>query len=147
MGKPTVMPGFKIKKDSELTKEDYTSILKLGIGGQLVNEASGELAGKFSAPSYVKAVSTMEKTSERYFTPLYEQYFKANEGLTRDIYDTVSILAEVFSGRDIVEISKISDAIMALHYERDTMDATIHRILKKHKVAKVMRAENNTINE
>lgn len=140
MGKQLLRPGFKVG-DNELTKENYMSILKMAIGGQLVNEASGELAGKFSAPSYVKAVSGMEKASEKFFTPLYEDYFKANQNLTMNIYDKMVVLSEVFSGRDIVEISKIVDLMHAIHLEKDTIEATIHRIFKKNKITRGFRKD------
>ena len=128
-----------IKTDSKL-KEMYEAQLRVAVLGQLFMEAIEDYESTGGPKLKVgEKTSKIVNYIEKRIAPIYDAYYLTDKSEQKETLSNIEIVYEhsifhVKNHHSVTRLAYYTNLLTALELEESTMRATIHRILKKHKV-------------
>ena len=128
-----------IKTDSKL-KEMYEAQLRVAVLGQLFMEAIEDYESTGGPKLKVgEKTSKIVNYIEKRIAPIYDAYYLTDKSEQKETLRNIERVYEqtifhVKNHHSVTRLAYYTNLLTALELEESTMRATIHRILKKHKV-------------
>lgn len=128
-----------IKADSKL-REMYEAQLRVAVLGQLFLEAIEDYESNGGPKLKVgEKTSKIVNYIEKRIAPIYDAYYLTDKTEQKETLRSIEKMYEqtifhVKNHHSINRLAYYTNLLTAIELEKDTMRATIHRILKKHKI-------------
>lgn len=138
MSKIIIEKNNNVTPTKERTEKEilrYDAQMRVAVLGQMFMEALEDFK-KETGISIMKTtpISSVVSYCEKGVVPIYNAYFNANgdEGMRSIENEYLNLMSLIKTNKTIGKFSILSQTLVARNLDAKSMDATTHRILKKH---------------
>ena len=113
-------------------EQEMWQLMEFTLVGQILLEKSDSIPEKVNRFAIKKDLKSLLKNLEPIVDKYYTHLFSKDEQNTQSIMYEYETLVSNMSKFNIPEKTALSQYVSALSYDRNTVEGTIHRVIKKH---------------